>query len=54
MAQHLDLERKVDCLIAKCPVFGFQSLEKAPILTPFPGPAGLRKLENGNVFLAVR
>jgi hypothetical protein len=62
MAQDLNLERKLDGLVAKFPVLGFQSLEQIPIVTPFsapgirsrPGPAGPRKLENGSGFLVVR
>ena len=62
MAQDLNLERKLDGLVAKFPVLGFQSIEQIPIVTPFsapgirsrPGPAGPRKLENGRGFLAAR
>ena len=62
MTQDLNLERKLDGLVAKFPVLGFQSLEQIPIVTPFsapgirsrPGPAGPRKLENGSGFLVVR
>jgi hypothetical protein len=62
MAQDLDLERKLDRLVAKLPVLGFQSLDQIPIDTPFStpgirsraGPAGPRKLENGSGFLAIR
>jgi hypothetical protein len=62
VAQDLNLERKLDGLVAKFPVLGFQSLEQIPIVTPFStpgirlrtGPAGPRKLENGRGFLAAR
>ena len=41
VAQDLNLERKLDGLVAKFPVLGFQSLEQIPIVTPFSTP-GIR------------
>jgi hypothetical protein len=60
MAQNLNLERKLEGLVAKFLVLGFQSLKQIPIVTSTPrirsrtGPAGPRKLENGRGFLAAR
>jgi hypothetical protein len=60
-AQHLDLERKLDDLVAKLPVLGLQSVEQSAILMRV-STAGIhartafadrRELENGSGFSTV-
>jgi hypothetical protein len=59
--QHLNLQRKLDGLVAKLPVLGFQSLEQSSIFMPISttgtlaraASADRRELENGSGFSAV-